>query len=123
MNYPESELHKAVAKYLNLVLCKGTWWTSIAHGETADFKRGARMKARGAKAGVPDILIVDNGWCYWIELKSEGGRISPKQSACHADIVQSAARIAVCRSVDDVAETLAEFGIRTRDASVRKAAA
>jgi hypothetical protein len=123
MNYPESELHKAVAKYLSLVLCKGTWWTSIAHGETADFKRGARMKARGAKAGVPDILIVDNGSCFWIELKAAGGTISSKQAQCHAELLTAGARVAICRSVDGVADILALWGIRTRDASVRKAAA
>lgn len=122
-SYPESELHKAVAKYLDLILCKGTWWTSIAHGNRGKPVRGALWKAQGAKKGVPDILILHNGWCFWIELKAEGGRLSPEQATCHEAIVLSGGKVTVCRSVDDVAESLAEWGIKTRDLSPRREAA
>lgn len=122
-SYPESALHKAVASYLKLVLCGNSWWTSIAHGEGGGKIRGAMWKVRGAKAGVPDILIVSNGWCYFIELKSEGGYLTPIQKECHRAIEVACAKVAVCRSIDDVAQSLTEWGIRTRDSNVTKRAA
>jgi hypothetical protein len=121
--YPESELHKTVAKYLDLILYPSTWWTSIGHGNRGKPVRGALWKAQGAKKGVPDILIVYNGWVYFIELKSESGKLSPEQVKCHETITAAHGRVAVCRSIDDVAESLAEWGIRTRDGAVTKRAA
>jgi hypothetical protein len=122
-HYPENELHKTVAKYLDLVLKPTSWWTSIAHGEGGGFHRGQRWKAKGAKKGVPDIFILDNGFAHFIELKAEGGRVSPEQIQCQGAIRIAHGKCAVCRSVDDVAETLAEWGIRTRDASIRQLSA
>lgn len=118
---PEQKLHIAVAEYLKLVLLPQTFWTSIDHAG-GGFTVGRYRKARGVKKGLPDIYILNNGWSYHIELKTEGGKLEPEQLACHQWIVMAGGKIAICRSVNDVANTLADWGIRTRDASVRKAA-
>ncbi len=113
--FPESDLHKAVAKYLDLVLMPDTWWTSIAHGNRGKPVRGALWKAAGAKKGVPDILIIHGNSACFIELKAPGiGRLSPEQVACHEALVLAGARVTVARSIDDVQDALARWRIPTR---------
>ena len=51
---------------------------AIPNGEARSQSAGARLKAEGVSAGVPDLFIP--AWNTWIEMKrSDGGRISPKQ--------------------------------------------
>jgi hypothetical protein len=112
--YPETQLHKSVAAYLNLVLSPATWWTSIDHSFRGKV-RGGMWKSQGVKKGIPDIILLHNGWFHGIELKAEGGRVSPEQAECHKAIRTAHGKVAVCRSIDDVAESLAEWGIPSRD--------
>ena len=51
---------------------------AIPNGEARSQSAGARLKAEGVSAGVPDLFIP--AWNTWIEMKrSDGGRISAKQ--------------------------------------------
>lgn len=55
---------------------------AIPNGEKRAAVTGARLKASGVKAGVPDILlpVMRNGaGALWIELKAPGGRARPAQ--------------------------------------------
>jgi hypothetical protein len=117
-NYPESELHKTVKKYLDLILTPDSWWTSIDHAAKGKF-RGQMRRARGVKKGIPDILILFAGRCHWIELKSPDGKLSPEQKDCHEAIVSAGGAVTVARSVDHVSDALARWQVPTRE---RKAA-
>ncbi len=112
----EQQLHIAVAQYLDLALPKadtalpgGIPWTTIAHGGGGKI-RGALLKAMGLKPGWPDIHILFAG-AHYIELKKEGGKLSKAQKAVHAAIRGAGGRVAVCRSIQDVEETLRDWGI------------
>ena len=51
---------------------------AIPNGESRSKSAGARLKAEGVSAGVPDLFIP--AWNTWIEMKrSKGGRVSDKQ--------------------------------------------
>ena len=113
--YPESELHKSVKKYLDLILTPDSWWTSIGHGNRGKSVRGALWKAQGAKKGVPDILIQFAGRAHWIELKSPVGTLSPEQNDCHQAIVKAGGCVTVARSIDHVSDALARWQIPTRE--------
>jgi hypothetical protein len=76
----EFELHCAVADTLRVSLTKGWWWTTIDHGEERPVTAGERLKRKGVQPGLPDLLLIDaDGKHYWIELKTNKGRLSADQ--------------------------------------------
>ena len=122
---PEAALHRAVARYLDMALPKFAFWTTFPAGGGGKV-RGAQLKATGLKAGVPDILIIapgyDGPFVYWIELKAPKGRASVDQQLQHQQLNRLLCEVAICRSVEDVEETLLGWGFRLR-ATVGKRAA
>jgi hypothetical protein len=75
---------------------------------------GARRKARGCIAGLPDIWIAHQGRVRCIELKAMSGRLSDSQKWLHPKLEAAGIPVAVCRSLDEVLEHLADWQIPTR---------
>jgi hypothetical protein len=71
----------------------------------------AALKRDGFKVGFPDLIIYNSdGRVAHIEVKAEAGRQSDKQKECQTQLENLGHHYAVCRSVDDVAESLEEWG-------------
>ena len=69
MRFPEDNLQKNVAKYLDLL---GLMWCHVANERKTSHQAGKRLKAKGVKSGVPDCLIftpVDHYKGMALELK------------------------------------------------------
>src|SRR5271170_38000 len=106
----EDHLHYAVAKLLSLAIAKpgicsldGVLWMSLEGRAKRSIYEGARNKRRGCVSGVPDILIVWMGRCYWIELKrAKGGRVSDAQIETHSQLNSAGSSVAVCRSLGEI---------------------
>lgn len=108
----EDKLHLAVAQYLTWALRPPAWWTTFPLGGGGAV-RGARLKAKGTKAGVPDILVVaPKRPLLWIELKTTTGVVSDEQEECHEHLVAAGCQVVVARDLDDVAAALAAAGLR-----------
>lgn len=110
----EDAIHAAVRDLLDLVLTTDSWWTTIEHRNAAGKAEGARRKKRGVKKGIPDIWIVWNGQTYVVELKTRTGSLDKAQIEVRADMIAAGAIWALCRSVDDVLDTLGGWGIPIR---------
>jgi hypothetical protein len=110
---PEDALHQQIAEFLRLALPPEVWWSTFPSGG-GGAARGGKLKAMGLRAGVPDLLVLHEGRLFGIELKSAKGDVSAEQIDCHRDMVLAGARVAVCRSVDDVGFWLEKWGIPTR---------
>jgi hypothetical protein len=101
----EHALQKAVAGFLQAVLCAPYYWTAIDHAARVSPRQGADRKRRGVKRGIADFLVMAPGpRVLWIELKrdtkaakqsDEQIDFEEAQRACGADYV-------ICRSVQDV---------------------
>lgn len=103
------------------------WWKLYAHGRGVpesllfaipnggrrDAVTGARLKAEGVRAGIPDLfLAVPRGvWAgLFIEMKRRrGGRASPEQQAMHACLAASGYRVSVCRGWDEARAALEAY--------------
>lgn len=109
----EHVLQIAVAQYLDRALPPDAFWTSIDSAGRGPIA-GARMKRRGVKRGLPDILILWSSVTLWIELKSRKGRVSEQQDDFGWHAIRAGHHWHVCRSVDDLASRLAEYGIPLR---------
>ena len=77
--YPEDDLQMACAKYLDLL---GVLWFHCGNERKTSPRAGARLKKKGVKSGVPDILIFEpmdgfNGLA--IELKTGKNKLTETQ--------------------------------------------
>ncbi len=124
MKRPEQTLHVAVARYLTVALRPPTFWTSIDHasGMKAGRLAGALRKARGVKAGLPDILVMHpistlhgpfSTKVLGIELKAKGNYASPEQKRVANDFGNLGATYRIAWSVEDVAKHLSDALIPT----------
>ena len=69
------------------------------------------LKASGLTVGFPDITVYGGGRKVGhIEVKLEGEKQSDTQKDCERWLNEMGHKYAVCRSIDDVDETLAGWG-------------
>jgi hypothetical protein len=113
--HPEQRLQTQIAAYLRAVLKPPVWFTAIPAGGGGEL-RGKILKGMGYKAGTPDMLIIDGGRAYWGEVKAEKGVLSIAQGDTIPALKRARCPVAIWRSIDDVAASLAEWGIPTREA-------
>lgn len=114
MRRPEAALHRAVMAYLAAVLTPDTFATTFPAGGGGKV-RGAILKASGLAAGVPDIILVNDGRALWIELKAPKGKLSEAQGETHARLWNAGSPVVIARSLDDVRSALRSWSIPTRE--------
>ena len=77
--YLEDDLQMACAKYLDLL---GVLWFHCGNERKTSPRAGARLKKKGVKSGVPDILIFEPKGRYngiAIELKTGNNKLTRNQ--------------------------------------------
>jgi len=89
------------------------YWTSIDIGRSSSAVIGMMRKARGVKAGIPDILIVWRGVTLWIECKHKAS-LTEAQKLTRDRLTQNGHRWWLARSGEDVEAALRDAGIPLR---------
>lgn len=113
---PETVLHIAVAHYLDLALPEGFLHTCFPSGGGGAV-RGAKLKARGLKAGMPDHVVFahtgvegyEGNTVLWLELKAKRGQPSQAQKDMHPQLRAIGHQVEVVRTLDEVEAVLAAF--------------
>jgi hypothetical protein len=83
----------------------------LAGGAEQRARQMASLKRDGLTPGFADlVLFAKGGRVGFIEVKIEGGKQSASQVECQRWLIEFGHRYAVCRSIDDVTETLREWG-------------
>jgi hypothetical protein len=72
---------------------------------------GVHAKALGAKAGVPHLLMIRDGFSYLLELKASRGRLSPEQRATHVERERAGAVVGVAFGLDAAITQLKKWGL------------
>jgi len=114
----ETPVQIAIVEYLRRVLPPDT----IVHHARGEINRGgasfmrelAKAKRKGALPGFPDLVVLTYQGALFFEVKAEGNYADKNQKAMHESMKSMGYRVAVVRSIDDVQECLAEWGIGTR---------
>lgn len=119
----EIDLHKAVADFLAATLPKFAVFFHVPNGELGESRVGAKLKRMGARPGVPDFDVISQGRAMFIELKTGRGRLSAAQKACIGDLENTGARVAICRTVEEVVAALPEWGVPLRGSVASSASA
>ena len=126
---PETSLHEAVARALDLLLLAPAVWTTFPAGSVPlppEFS--AKLYRMGLKRGWPDVLVIHR-IVYGIELKIMGGRLSRTrmvrmksgalrellgQEDVFPRLEEAGMVIGVCQSVLDVLTFLGQHGVPLR---------
>ena len=126
----EDQLHETVANLLDGILLPPTQWTTMpAGGYALSASAAARLARIGLKPSWPDIQIIHDGRFHGIELKTRTGVLSKSrevrtrwggtktvmgQVEMLRALEAAGARVAVCRTVDEVLYELKRWQIPTR---------
>jgi ABC-type Fe3+ transport system substrate-binding protein len=103
---PEQEIQKALADHLRARAAAGTYWFHPANGGARTAIEGAILKACGVRAGTPDLILIKDGRTYGLELKANGGRLSPSQQSAHQEMKAAGAEVAVATGIDEAIKQL-----------------
>jgi hypothetical protein len=120
----EDELHKACVQWADAQAAAVPELNALFHppnGGARSAAAGARMKAMGARAGIPDLCLPivrpvtwTNGdqvpaGALWIELKSESGRLRDNQREWQARLVKHQHCWTLARSLDAFREAVMDY--------------
>jgi hypothetical protein len=109
MKFKEDDLQMATARYLDTM---GLLWSHVANERKASPQAGARLKAKGVKSGVPDVLIFEPSGDYnglAIELKIKPNKLSQSQKEWIRRLEISYWKTSVCYSIDEVIEEVKAY--------------
>lgn len=119
MRHIEDTLAVSVAQFLQAAAPDLLWW-HVPNGGKRNKREAARFKLMGVRAGVPDLqVILANGSAAFIELKAPKKYLSKAQKVFRQQAEARGCAYVVCRSLDDVRVTLAEWGVPLRIADSR----
>ena len=106
----EIALHMSTAAFLRRAWPEDLPWTHFPAGEVRDKATGGKLKQMGLAPGWPDfIFILPRGQCGFLELKAKGGTLSDAQILFRDLAMAAGCGYAVCRSLDEVEETLSRW--------------
>lgn len=111
---PEEALQMQVVKFLSLALAGNSEFFAVPNGGKRNFREAQRLKAAGVKAGVPDLIVINDGCAIGIELKVGKNNLTEVQSAYHDRLRRARCPVSVCRSLDDVEAVLRAAGVPLR---------
>jgi hypothetical protein len=75
-------------------------------------KRWNILKAEGAMAGMPDLMVCMASGGYhalFIEMKTEKGKLSDTQKIVHAQLINAGYCVKVCRSFEEFTQTIKTY--------------
>lgn len=110
MKFKEDNLQMAVARYLDH--CPNVIWYHVANERRTSPQAGRRLKNKGVKSGVPDVMILnaENGFNgLAIELKIKGGRLTENQKNWLLKLDRINYKTAVCFSLDEAIDVINQY--------------
>ncbi len=106
-------LQRAIADWcdgLGKRLVQGRF-AAIPNGGGRDRITGARLKAEGVRAGMPDLVFWrDEGRVMWVEVKNgTSGALSPAQKELHVRMKADGHLVLVCRTLAEAIQVIQAF--------------
>lgn len=114
MNRPEQAIQRSCVDFLRQCAPEGLGYTAINPVPAKSKAVAGISKAMGLIPGIPDILLVWKGRAIFVEVKADGGRLSPAQRDCQAGLMLAGALVHTVKSLDEFIDFLGAAGIPIR---------
>ncbi len=112
----EDRLQASVVDYIRVVAPDHIVFC-IPNAARRGVVEATQLKRMGLLTGAPDLCLLGHGGrAYFLELKTDKGRLSSVQRDVRQRFIAMAVPHAVVRSISDVRGALAAWGINTREA-------
>lgn len=119
MNRREQAIQKTVMEHVERRLVRDVFVTHIPLGGKRNPIEAAIMKGLGTVPGVPDLMAIKAGQSYFLELKSEDGKLTTVQAECQERLRQAGAVVGTVWGLDEALAWLEKHGILRGTASLR----
>jgi hypothetical protein len=109
-SHPEQAIQKAVFEHIAWRGVKNVFAFHPANGGWRSVIEAKIFKSLGVVAGTPDIILLHDGKCFGLELKSErGGRLSDAQHSTHARLRAAGATVSTSYGIDEALAQLEQW--------------
>lgn len=108
----EETLHRAIVAMIVAEASPGVIVFHVPNGGRRGKAEAGRLKAMGTLAGMPDLIVIANGRCHGLEIKTDRGRLSTAQKAMAVRFARAGCPFEVARSVGAARTILASWGAR-----------
>ena len=107
----EQQIQRTVFEHLAIRGATAMVAFHVANGGWRSAVEAAILKGLGVKPGIPDIVAIKDGKCFFLELKAPDGRLTPVQREAHAALVAAGATVEVAYGLDDALARLEAWGL------------
>src|SRR5262245_58911210 len=111
MKRAEQQLQRAVLEHLNVRAVTGCYWFHVGNGGYRTPTEAKCFKSLGVRPGVPDLILIHSGRAYGLELKADGGRLTPVQATAHVLMRAAGAKVEVAVGIDAAIQQLETWGL------------
>ena len=117
MNRFEQVIQQAVFQHFRARGLPGVFAFHPANGGYRTKAEGGILKSMGVVAGVPDIIAINCGRVYALELKHLRGRVTPAQQETQDALKLAGVCVSTAYTLDEALTTLEAWGLLRRDVS------
>lgn len=110
----ENDIQRSIVDYLRAVVPRALVM-AIPNASKRSVGGRASNAVPGLLAGAPDLLMVVGPCCYFIEVKTDKGKLSDAQSAVLQRMTMLGVRWAVVRSIDEMRVALLRWQVETKE--------
>jgi VRR-NUC domain len=108
---PEAAIARAIEQHYRLRAAPGVFMFAVPNGGLRSKIEAAIMQGLGVRAGVPDTFWIKDGRTYALELKAEGGRLSPAQEQTLIALREAGAMATHAHGLEQALRVLEGWGL------------
>jgi VRR-NUC domain len=107
----EDQYQRAIEQQYRLRASPNVFMFAVPNGGYRRPIEAAILKSLGVRAGVPDTCWIKDGRAYLLEIKAEGGRLSPAQEQTLIALRAAGAHACHAHGLDQCLQLLEAWGL------------
>jgi hypothetical protein len=111
MKRPEQAIQRNVFEHFRVRGAPGVFAFHVPNGGYRRKVEAAILRGLGTVAGVPDVCAIKDGRAYFLELKSEGGKVTKRQEQTLIALREAGAMATHAHGLDQALRVLEGWGL------------